>query len=49
MPHLDDHIRYLRPFLLDEVAVALGPWSGYNVLAQHLNVGKSQADQPVGK
>jgi transposase len=34
MPHLDDHIRYLRPFMLDHVAVALGPWSGYNVLAQ---------------
>ena len=35
MPHLDDDICRLRPFMLDEVAVALGPWSGYNVLAQH--------------
>jgi hypothetical protein len=35
LPNLDDHIRLQQPFLLDEVAVALGPWSGYNVLAQH--------------
>ncbi|MGD8968221.1 MAG: integrase core domain-containing protein, partial [Anaerolineae bacterium] len=38
LPNLDDHIRLQQPFLLDEVAVALGPWSGYNVLAQHLGV-----------
>jgi transposase len=35
LPNLDDHIHLQQPFLLDEVAVALGPWSGYNVLAQH--------------
>ena len=34
-PHLDDSIRYAQPFILDNVSVALGPWSGYNVLAQH--------------
>jgi hypothetical protein len=33
---IDDAIRYVRPIMLDKVAVALGPWSGYNVLAQHL-------------
>ena len=35
LPNLNDHIRYQQPFLLDDVSVALGPWSGYNVLAQH--------------
>ena len=35
LPHLNDNIRYQQPFLLDDVAVALGDWSGYNVLAQH--------------
>jgi transposase len=35
LPHLHHHIRYQQPFLLDHVSVALGPWSGYNVLAQH--------------
>jgi hypothetical protein len=34
-PDLDDTIRYVQPFMLDDVSVALGPWSGYNVLAQH--------------
>lgn len=34
-PEIDDHIRFVQPILLDQVAVALGPWSGYNVLAQH--------------
>jgi len=35
MPEIDDTIRYVQPFLLDSVAVKLGPWSGYNVLAHH--------------
>jgi hypothetical protein len=35
LPEIDDHIRFVIPILLDKVAVALGPWSGYNVLAQH--------------
>jgi len=34
-PEIDDAIRYVQPIMLDKVAVALGPWSGYNVLAQH--------------
>jgi transposase len=46
MPHLDDHIRYLRPFMLDHVAVALGPWSGYNVLAQDRSCTRQQSDDP---
>ena len=37
MPEINDTIRYVQPFLLDSVAVKLGPWSGYNVLAQHQN------------
>ncbi len=36
IPEINDTIRYVQPFLLDQVAVKLGPWSGYNVLAQHL-------------
>ncbi len=35
LPQLDDNIRLAVPILLDEVAVALGPWGGYHVLAQH--------------
>ena len=35
-PDLDQRIRFVVPILLDKVAVQLGPWSGYNVLAQHL-------------
>jgi len=35
LPEVNDTIRYAVPFLLDQVAVQLGPWSGYNVLAQH--------------
>ena len=35
LPEIDDRIRYVRPVLLDEVSVRLGPWSGYNVLAHH--------------
>jgi len=35
MPEIDDNIRYVLPIILDDVSVKLGPWSGYNVLAQH--------------
>ena len=35
LPDLDENFRHVVPILLDEVAVALGPWSGYHVLAQH--------------
>jgi len=35
-PDVKDDIRYFQPFILDDVSVKLGPWSGYNLLAQHL-------------
>ena len=35
-PRIDDTIRYVPPILLDKLAVQLGPWSGYHVLAWHL-------------
>lgn len=35
LPDLDAAIRAPPPFLLDNVSVQLGPWSGYNVLAQY--------------
>lgn len=35
LPQVDDRIRYVFHILLDNVAVQLGPWSGYNLLAQH--------------
>lgn len=35
-PHIDDQLRLAQPFILDDVSVQLGPWGGYNVLAQHL-------------
>ncbi len=35
LPEVDDAIRYTIPVLLDVAAVKIGPWSGYNVLAQN--------------
>jgi transposase-like protein len=35
VPQLDEDIRCPPPFLLDDVAVKLGPWSGYNVMARY--------------
>ncbi len=35
LPGLDDKIRYVIPLMLDTVSIELGPWSGYNVLAQN--------------
>jgi hypothetical protein len=35
LPGVEEGIRCPPPFLLDDVAVKLGPWSGYNVLAQY--------------
>lgn len=35
IPDIDDKIRFVIPFMLDDVSVRLGPWSGYHVLAQH--------------
>jgi len=37
LPDIDDKIRFVIPIMLDKVAVELGPWSGYHVLAQHQN------------
>jgi len=37
IPEIDDKIRFVQPFLLDDVAVELGPWGGYNILAQYRN------------
>jgi transposase len=34
-PHIDDQIRCFQPFILDDVSVSLGQWSGYNLLTQH--------------
>ena len=35
-PDVNDNIRFFQPFILDDVSVKLGPWSGYNLLAQYL-------------
>jgi len=40
MPEINDTIRYVQPFLHASVAAKLGPWSGYNVLAQHPELSK---------
>ena len=41
-PDLDAKIKFVPPILLDNVAVQLGDWSGYHLLAQHLfSVSKS--------
>lgn len=37
-PSVYDTIRYVPPLILDQIAVDLGSWSGYHVLAQHQNV-----------
>jgi len=34
-PLLDAKIKYVPPLILDNLAVDLGPWSGYHLLAQH--------------
>lgn len=34
-PHLDERIRFVAPIIMDNVAVQLGPWSGYHLLAQY--------------
>jgi len=35
LPVVDDSIRYVIPVMLDKASVEIGPWSGYNVLAQY--------------
>jgi len=36
LPDINDKIRLVIPVMLDKAPVALGPWSGYHVLTQHL-------------
>ncbi|HZT07547.1 MAG TPA: hypothetical protein VFC51_10995, partial [Chloroflexota bacterium] len=38
LPNIDEAIRFPIPFLLDDVSVRLGPWSGYHLLAHHLTL-----------
>ncbi|MBI4999449.1 transposase [Candidatus Gottesmanbacteria bacterium] len=35
LPNLDENLKFVTPFILDDVSVKLGPWSGYNLLAQN--------------
>jgi len=35
-PDLDDKIRFVPPIFLDYLAVQLGDWSGYHLLASYL-------------
>ena len=35
LPVINDNIRYTIPIMLDTASVKIGPWSGYNVLAQN--------------
>jgi len=35
LPAVLDSIRYTIPVILDDAAVNIGPWCGYNVLAQN--------------
>jgi transposase len=37
-PDLDAKIRFVPPILLDNIAVQLGDWSGYHLLAQYQNL-----------
>ncbi len=39
-PDLDAKIRFVPPILLDNIAVQLGDWSGYHLLAQYLFISK---------
>ena len=36
LPDINDKIRFVVPIMLDKTSVAMGPWSGYHVLARHL-------------
>jgi transposase len=35
-PEVKNDILHFQPFIIDDVSVKLGAWSGYNLLAQHL-------------
>jgi transposase len=38
IPDFDDGLQFIQPIMLDKAAVLLGPWSGYNLLAQHQRI-----------
>jgi transposase len=38
-PQINDRMKYVIPFMLDDVSIKLGPWSGYNVLVQNRKQG----------
>jgi hypothetical protein len=48
LPDIDDKIRFVIPIILDKVAVELGPWSGYHVLAQNYKSLPVQDDSGEG-
>jgi hypothetical protein len=39
LPDINDKIGFVVPIMLDKASVALGPWSGYHVLARHPRIG----------
>lgn len=49
MPDLDDGLRYVVPVILDDVSVRLGPWSGYNVLAQNRAACRGEPSRPASR
>ena len=36
LPQISDTMKYIQPFILDDVSVKIGSWSGYHVLVQNL-------------
>lgn len=41
MPEVQEDMKYAQPILLDNVSSSIGPWSGYDVLAQNLRLGSN--------
>jgi len=35
LPELDDTMKLVPPVMLDNISTKIGPWGGYNVLAQN--------------
>jgi len=35
IPEINEDLRYTQPIMLDKVSTKIGPWGGYNVLAQN--------------
>lgn len=48
LPELDDTIKFVPPIMLDEVSTTIGPWSGYNVLAQNRGHKNSRSVYSLG-